>query len=690
MPADHMPRRRRRAALLSSFCAGLAVIVCTAFTPTASGQNAVVEQASTEPTAENLTNLSIEELLAVEVTSVSKKKERKQDAAAAIYVLTQEDIRRSGATNIPDLLRTVPGVDVARLTSSTWSVTVRGFGGRYANKLLVLIDGRSIYTPLFSGVYWEAHDVMLEDVDRIEIIRGPGGTLWGANAVNGVINIITKRAADTQGLLVSGGAGTEERGFLSTRWGGHIGNDTDYRIYLKGFARDEGGDPETGEDPDDAWHNLQGGFRIDWNLSPDDQLTLQGDINSLGLDQVINRAFLEAPFSRDVHSSVDYVGRNLLARWTHTFADESQIEIQGYYDGYTWDDPSFHENRNTFDLQIEHQFTAGKRHQIIWGGNVRVSTDSIDGSEFTSFDPDSDTLQLYSIFLQDEIALLDQLHLILGAKIEHNSYTGIELQPNLRLRWTPNDRHTLWAAVSRAVRTPSRAEYDIRLRSQVLPGPTELVLTRFDDQDFESEDLLATELGYRVRATDTLALDLALFYNRYTDLRSLEPGPAFDEDGVNVLPFEALNDSSAKTYGFELALDWAPSTAWQVRAGYSLLKISLDVPDTDPVSESFAQDTPEQQFFVQNRIRFPNNVEFDTTLRFVDTLGSLDVDSYLEMDARLAWLPREDLEIAIVGQNLLHDEHFEFAPTFVNHVPTQVERGVYGKITWRFKPGADR
>lgn len=672
VPGDTRPHFVRR-------FAGVCLLVSLFVSPNLFAQTDEIQVASAE-----LNSLSIEELMSVEVTSVSKKKERKQDAAAAVYVLTQEDIRRSGATNIPDLLRTVPGVEVARLTANTWSVTARGFGGRFANKLLVLIDGRSIYTPLFSGVYWEGHDVMLEDVDRIEIIRGPGGTLWGANAVNGVVNIVTKAAGDTQGGLVSGGVGTEERGFFSTRWGDKIGEDVDYRVYVKGFARDAGGDPEIGGDAQDDWNNVQGGFRFDWRLSPDDLLTIQGDLNDLGINQVVTDAFLEEPFERSIHSQVDYLGRNLLTRWTHTLSDDSKIEVQGYYDGYTWDEPTFRENRDTFDLHMEHSFSAANRHEIIWGAGLRLSADQIDGSEFASFDPSNELMQLYDIFIQDDITLLDELHLIIGTKLEYNNFSGFEIQPNARLRWSPNDHHTLWAAVSRAVRTPSRAEAGVRLRSSSAPGPTEFVLMNVDGREFQSEDLFAAEFGYRVRANDKLALDFALFYNRYTDMRSLEFEEPFDENGVTVVPLQARNGSRAKTYGFELAADWAPSAAWQVRAGYSLLQLSIDSPPDDPVTETFSQDTPQQQFFIQNHIQFPRNVEFDSTVRYVDALSEIDVDSYVELDARLAWRPREDLELAIVGQNLLHGNHFEFAPTFVGHVPTQVERGVYAKVTWRF------
>jgi iron complex outermembrane receptor protein len=373
--------------------------------------------------------------------------------------------------------------------------------------------------------------------------------------------------------------------------------------------------------------------------------------------------------------------------WTHTFADDSQIQLQAYYDGYTSDDPSFREDRNTFDVELQHQLQLGDRHTVIWGAGVRHTQDHVENSEFVSLSPDSRGDQTYSGFVQDEIRLTESLQLILGVKLEHNDYTGVEVQPNARLRWSPNERHTVWAAVSRAVRTPSRAEEDVRLRSTTAPGPTEVVFMRFDDREYKSEDLLATELGYRVRATDTLAFDIALFYNRYCDLRTLEPGPPFVENGVTVVPIEALNDGKATTYGFEIAADWTPKTWWQARAGYSYLQIDLDVPDTDPVTEQFSGDTPENQFFLQNRFNLPRNVEFDTTLRYVDALEGIGIDSYVEFDARIAWRPTEDLELSLVGRNLFDSEHLEFAPTFVNYVPTAVEREIYGKVTWRFQPG---
>lgn len=645
-----------------------------------------IEVPAPESSDDTLTNLSIEELLNVEVTSVSKKKERKQDAAAAIYVLTSEDIRRSGATNIPELLRTVPGIEVAQLTASQWSVTARGFGGRFANKLLVLIDGRSIYTPLYSGVYWEGQEIMLEDVDRVEVIRGPGGTLWGANAVNGVINIVTKSSADTQGLLISGGGGTEQRGFMNSRWGGAIGDDAHYRLYLRGFMRDSGGD--NGDvDADDAWSSIQGGFRTDWQLSPDDRLTVQGDIRDLNLDQVTTRAILEDPFSQTFNESADYESTNVLARWTHTFSDESELHLQAYYDAYNQQDPSFRERRDTVDFELQHRFRPTERQEIVWGAGIRSTWDRTNGTIWVSLDPEDDNLQFYSVFVEDDITITDKLHVMIGGKFEHNTYTGFEVQPSARIRWTPNDRHTVWGSVSRAVRTPSRAERASRLLSGV-DATTQVVFG--GDDDFKSEDLIAFELGYRVRATERLALDLAMFYNMYDNIRSVQPGdPIVTPDGT-ILPFIGGNETDANTYGVELALDWAATDWWRVRAGYSYLELQIDPDSTDPISGDLLDDTPEQQFFVQNSFNLPRNVEIDLTVRAVDSLEGLNVPGYVELDARLAWKPTEDLELALVGQNLLNSSHEEFASSFISTSNSAVQRGVYGKVTWSFQPGKNR
>ena len=641
---------------------------------------------------DSLIELSLEELLNVEVTSVSKKAEKRTEAPAAIYVLTHEDIRRSGARNIPDALRLVPGVNVAQLSSSTWSVTARGFGGRFANKLLVLIDGRSIYTPLFSGVYWEAHEVMLEDIDRIEVIRGPGGALWGANAVNGVINIVTKKAEDTQGGLLTVGGGTEEQGFGAFRYGGKLKEKGHYRIYGKYFNRDNGGDTSLGTKANDGWDAGQGGFRIDWDASDRDLLTVQGDFMNMDQNQTFDLAFLTAPFARRVDSQANYDGQNVLGRWTRTFSEDSDLQVQLYYDRYHRRDVTLSETRNTIDLDAQQTFTAGERNEIVWGLGFRYTHDDIGGSPFIFFTPDSRGNNLFSAFIQDTISLTDELRLTLGTKIEHNSFSGFEYQPSVRLAWTPNEKHTLWSSVSRAVRTPSRAEQDVHIvntvvgASLLVPGPTAFVLQ--GTHDFDSEELIAYEVGYRISPTDRVAIDIATFWNDYDNLRSLELGTPFVATNPlpahTAVPFFARNNSEGRIYGIELALDWKAFSWWQVHASYTFQEVNLKVPPGDPVSNAFAGNAPEHQAVLQSRFDLPHNVELDATLRYVDTLPSLAVDDYIEFDLRLGWQPREDLEFALVGRNLLHDDHFEFAPTFVSQTPTGVQRSVYGQVTWKF------
>jgi len=640
----------------------------------------------------DLLSLSLEDLLAVEVTSVSKKAERGRDAAAAVYVLTAEDIRRSTARSIPELLRTVPGISVARLNSSMWSATARGFGGRFANKLLVLIDGRSVYTPLFSGVYWEAQDVVLEDVARIEVIRGPGGTIWGANAVNGVINIVTKSAEETQGLLISGGGGSEEQGFGTGRWGGTIGENAWYRVYSKYFTRDDGGSSATGSTPNDEWDAALGGFRIDWDPNERDQLTISGETLNLDQDESIVTPVLAAPFTDEIQTESDTESAHLLMRWTRQLNVDSELRFQTYWDYYSRRDFNLDERRNTLDFTFEHALSPHERHHLVYGLGFRYTRDNLDTSEFIRFDESSQEDTIFNAFIQDEIALTDTLDLILGTKLEHNSYTGIEIQPSARMRWTPNPRHTLWGAVSRAVRTPSRAEEDIQLRAAVFPGPIETILQ--GQNSFEAEDLLAFELGYRTEPTDNLALDLALFYNRYDDLRSLEPGTPFpgSDPDVTVLPFLAENGTEADAFGIELALDWSPKPWWQLRTGYTFLLLDVDAPSADPITASSEDDTPTHQGFITNHFNLPRNFELDTTLRFVGELDGVGfttetIDSYVEFDARIAWRPKENIEFALIGRNLFDSEHFEFSPTFVNNVATTVERSVFAQMTWEFQPG---
>jgi iron complex outermembrane receptor protein len=403
--------------------------------------------------------MSLEELLDVQVTSVSKRPQSLSDAAAAVFVITNEDLRRSGVRNIPDALRMVPGINVARIGSNKWAVTARGFNGRFANKLLVLVDGRTVYSPTFSGVYWEALDLMLEDVERIEVIRGPGATLWGANAVNGVINIITRHAADSQRGLVSAGVGSEERGFAAARYGARLAEGTYGRLYAKAFERDAFAFPG-GRGAGDGWQALRGGFRVDSQFSGQDGLTLEGDIHSADIDQQIVLPQLAAPFVRQVADTASVAQGNIMVRWDHTASADSGWTLQAYYDHFARDEVFLDERRDTFDLELTYRVVSDRLHSVVWGSGYRLTRDEFDPTPIVDVVPDSRTDQLFSAFVQDQIELVDdRLWLTLGSKFEHNDYTGFELQPSARLGWTLDARNKLWASISRAVRTPSRGDH---------------------------------------------------------------------------------------------------------------------------------------------------------------------------------------------------------------------------------------
>ena len=632
----------------------------------------------------DLTQLSLEELMNVEVTSVSRRAEKLGEAAAAVSVIRGDELRRSGAMEIPEALRLVPGMDVARVDSHNWAVSARGFNDVFANKLLVLMDGRSVYTLLFSGVYWDVQDTMLEDLDRVEVIRGPGATLWGANAVNGVINIITRPAGETQGLLLAGGAGSEERGFAAVRYGGQLGEHAYYRIYGKYFNRDEQVLPD-GSDSHDDWSMERGGFRVDWDPTAENHLTLQGDLYGGRLHEAYFLPATNAPaFAETNRARVDVDGANLLGRWSHVFSARSDVKLQLYYDRTTREAPVLNEERNTFDIDAQHHFALGERQDIVWGAGYRVSADRLGNSYTISFLPDRRNIQLFSLFGQDQITLIrERLEMTVGSKLEHNDFTGFEYQPSGRLSWTPTDRQTVWASVSRAVRTPSQAEDDIRLRQlSGIPGVQALVQ---GDRAFESEELVAYELGCRWRPWDRVSLDLAVFYNDYEHLRSLEPtGPPSGFPLTQTLT--AANKLHGETYGIEFGPRWQVTDSWRLQAAYTFFQMELhrDPGSGDTTSERAEGRVPHHQFSLRSSVDLPHNIEIDLALRYVDGLPDFSIPSYLVADVRLAWWPFKDLELAIVGQNLLDGRHAEFQPLQVQSEKTEVQHSVYGKVTWRF------
>lgn len=638
-------------------------------------------------------DMDLESLMRIEVTSVSKRPEKLSDAAAAIYVITNEDIRRSGVTSIPEALRLAPGLEVARQDSHTWAISSRGFNDEFANQLLVLIDGRSVYTPLFAGVYWDVQDLVLEDINRIEVIRGPGASLWGANAVNGVINITTRRAKDTQGLLVSGGGGNEERGFGTVRYGGKLGEKAHYRVYAKYLNRDDSALPD-GSDANDNWSMWRGGFRFDWEPDDENLYTLQGDIYTGELNQSVLVPRLTPPYAEVLQDKVHVGGGNVLGRWSHQFSDTSELSFKAYYDRTERDRVVFAETRDTFDLDLQHRFQLWGWHDIVVGLGYNLTSDNLDNTFAVSFDPTERTDSLYSAFFQDEMELIrERLRLTLGTKIEHNDYTGWEFQPNARLSLTITEKQTAWFAASRAISTPSRAEDDIRINRMVIPpgvlGPAPVLVSQFGSRDMDSKELIAFELGYRIQPHERVTFDLAAFYSIYDRQRSIEQGPPFVEPSPPpphvVLPFTINNLIEGEVYGGELASSFQPTDWWRLRVNYTVWSIQLHKKDgsNDSMLEGAEDDSPNHQVGVRSMMDLPNNFELDLGLRYVDALQNRDVPAYTAFDARLGWRPNKHWEFSIVGQSLFN-VHPEFAPSFIQTQTTEVEMSVYGKVTFRF------
>jgi iron complex outermembrane receptor protein len=631
-----------------------------------------------------LTQLSLEELGNIEVTTQSKEPLKLSRTPAAIYVLTQEDIRRSGATSIPEVLRLVPGVEVARIDSNQWSLGVRGFGSALSRSVLVLIDGRTVYTPLFAGVYWNVQDTLLEDIDRIEVIRGPGGTIWGANAVNAVINIITKRAQDTHGTLVSTGGGNLDQGSVDFRYGAGNGKNFNYRVYGKGFTRGPEFHPDRRQFDD--WRMGQTGFRADWDLHKRDTLTLQGDLYSGDAGSKIGIATYSPPSLVSVEQNVELAGGNLLGRWRRVLGDGSDVELQAYYDRTNRSQANFAEGRDTVDLDFLHHLTLPRHQDFLWGLGTRFSSGTTAQIVPTIvFIPNHLTDRLYSAFVQDEVPIIgDRLSVTIGAKFLHNIYTGFEVQPSVRLLWTPNPRHTVWAAVTRAVRTPSRVEEDDQLTLSPNP-PTFLRI--IGDGKFFSEQLVGYEAGYRSLVRPKFYVDIATFYNSYDHLLSIEPGQPFSETSPSpahvVVPFLFRNGLLGATSGFEVAPDWRP-TRWLSLAGsYSYLHMdlrkrvgSLDASMVNATEGS----SPHHQAVIQSFLNLPRNLEFDQTYRYVSALPAQLVGNYGTADVRLGWRFSRYFGLSLVGQNLLQPHHAEFGgdPGAV----VGIKRSVYAKITF--------
>lgn len=668
------------------------VLVCCTAKPAESQTLPPIEHPAS--VAGDLTQMSIEDLMNLEVTSGAKKEEPIQRTAAAIFVITSEDIRRSGATTLPDVLRMVPGLDVTQVSGNTWAISSRGFNDAFANKMLVLVDGRTVYSPVFSGVLWDAQDLLLANVDRIEVIRGPGAALWGTNAVNGVINIISKPAAKTQGVSVTAGGGNVEGGYGAAQYGGHIGSEGFFRIFAKGFSKDSvPGNP--GQGPQDGWNLEHAGFRTDWTLSPRDSLTVEGDLYRDSSQGTTDFTTSLAPLiSVPLPGTLANSGGNLLARIHRTFSTRSEISLLGYYDRADSTTSFIHAAVKTIDVELEHRIEIGTRHEIVWGAGYRRIDISTNGTVAVSFVPARITENLANAFVQDEIELLpSRLRLTLGGRVERVYGGAFNFQPDARLLWTPTDRQAVWLAASRALRGISPADTSVvsNLGATAGPGGLLVVPQANGNPNMRAEALVAFQAGYRAGLTSTISIDATGFFNKYTRLRGEDTGTPIFETGSGIpfllVPETADNKISGQTHGIEFSGTWKPISVWTLSGAYTWLDGALHDGSfgAPPNTTASTLSAPHHQFSIRSNLNLPHRLEFDAALYRVGPLDTLGVAGYYRLDARFGWHVGEHAEFAIVGQNLLSANHSESPNELDWFEAVSIRRSYYAKVTWRFQ-----
>jgi iron complex outermembrane receptor protein len=638
----------------------------------------------------------------MEVTLATRTASRLSETASAISVISDIDIRRSGVTGIPDAIRMATGMEVANLDANKWAISARGFNSIYSNKTLVLMDGRSLYSPLFSGVFWESQDVLLEDVDRIEVIRGPGAALWGANAVNGIVNILSKEADATQGGLFAFGGGTREKGFGSVRYGGKIGEKLYYRVYAK-HTRYGGFVDTSGLRTDDDWFLSSGGFRMDWNGPSGNSLTLQGDIHAGDVGQegkptLFRNIKMEIPdYRTQVRSG------NLNGRFRHRFSEAADMDLRVSFDRMERRDKVVIGGEyNTLDVDLQHHFGRGGRHEVVWGLGYKITRDRIRNDLMAAMIPDRKTYDVISAFIQDEISLVrNRLLLTMGSKFEHNDFTRGEIQPNLRMLWTLNSRHSIWGAVSRAVRLPDRSDRGLRVNYNLDP----LQLSLQGNPDLRSEELLAWETGYRLRPSTNIWLSLNGFYNLYRRFTIYNIGEIrVLTDPLSIqLPFYTDNRMSGTGLGLEISGDWEAREGLRFHASYAYLNLRLEADDEVRIRYAkFERDlglekdiiqtwliskggkSPRHSASLRGSWNITRKLEADASLRYVDQLPGIEVDRYFGLDCRLGWRVRQNMEIYLVGRDLIGARHREFDEQPSPFGSTVVRRSVYAGVRFRF------
>ncbi len=677
----------------------------TAWVPVLLSMLSVTSVQADETDGADLADLSLDELLSTEITTLSRKAENLGSAPAAVHVITQSDIRRSGARSIPELLRLVPGMQVAQIDGNIWAVTSRGANGRFANKLLVLMDGRTLYNPMLSGVQWDAQDTDIAAIERIEVIRGPGATMWGSNAVNGIVNIITKHAADTRGGNIGVAGGMD--GYETTiRYGVEAG-DSAFRFFGKVFDRD-GNVNMLGADTEDYSEMLRFGGRYDWDGSEDSEFTLSFETYSGESGEYRISRSIVPPYESISETFTEISGSFLLATWSRDFSEDSGLQIRAYYDAHERDVPTYTEDSQTFDIDIQHSFAAGENHELMWGVSYRTSSDETTDTFEISIIPATDSRDRISAFIQDEIGLLDgRARLIFGSKFEHNELSDddLEIEPSVRLSVAVAENQTLWASVSQAVRIPSRGERGGQVITSILPPgqpdfplpvPTVVLIT--GNPEILSEDVTAFEAGYRFRDRG-FQLDAAVFYNKFSDLRSLslgvstcapsgvipqlDPTCLFTSTHVNQ-PLLIENEDSYDAMGVELWVSKQMSERWRLQGGYTYLR-TTGIASGAALDLAGVEDSPDHQLSLRSSTDINDSLEFDVMLRWVDELESQQIDAYSALDLRLAWSPRPSLSVAAVARNLIAGDHMEFMSELVDLAPVQVESSGFVELRWQFQ-----
>ena len=641
-------------------------------------------------------DMDLSQLMNITITSVSKRPQNLSDAAAAIFVITADDIKNSGVTNVPDALAMAPGLQVARISSSKWSVSSRGFSGYTSNKLLILIDGRSVYSAAYSGTFWDEQTVLLEDIDRIEVVRGPGGTLWGANAVNGVINIITKKAEDTQGVMLTAGGGNQDKLMSAARIGGRLNDSTYGRLSLSYNDREENSLALSDLQAGDAWESMRGSFRVDGEPSKKVKWTVQGDLYKNDEEQLISPFWTTSPpYFNSKYGSVDDEGANIMVHYEYEFASENKLTVQTYYDYSDRADDFYQQTFNVYDLDLQYQMGVGKSNNLTMGTGFRqTQADFADTGQVYMTDR---TDELYSSFLQDEITLLpDRLWFTMGSKWEYNDYTGSEWQPSARILWKPAVNHSLWTSVAMAVRTPSMVETTGEILLAVVPTESGVLQSNLrGNEDFQSEELVAYEAGYRWQTSVDVSLDLSIFYNDYEEIYNITSGAS-----ASGLDLSFNNGVSGDSHGLELVVDWKPARWLSFQAVYSYIDMSFDVNSSDSsvlfgsiLSNHVENASPQNQLSMRSTIDFAKDWRLNLWLRYIDDIavinsgdflgGGLVIDDYFIFNANITWSITENIELTLAGQNLLEDRQLQYASEYTTP-PTTIERGFYGKVTWSF------